>query len=563
MTEITFSEISVETPTEEQVASTYANFESQLSTSADDAQIVAVVRQWDQFLRELATWEALVHLNFNQDTSNSDYQAARDYCDKLRPKLTEFSNDFKNRLLQEPARSAIENEFGSHCLNLWEVIVETYDPSIEAESVRESELEAEYNQLLASAEFEFQGETLNLSGIGKFAEDPNRDTRYESRKLCWNWFGENREQLDNIYDQLVKLRTTMAKKLGFPSYIELAYKKLFRIDYNRDDVDRYRKEVREHVVPLGMEIRKQQAAILGISDGLKAWDEPIYDLQGNPKPQGSYDEQIVAAQSMFDDMGGGLGEFFQIMRDSDLMDLKNRPNKAGGGFCTSFDSIGLPYIFANFNGTKGDVEVFTHEIGHAFQFYLSSKQAALIDYQWPTYESCEIHSMGLEFLTYPFMENFFGDEASRFRKIHLTQALLFLPYGVAVDHFQHLVYAEPDATPERRFEMWREMEQTYMPWRDWGDLAHAADGGRWQGQRHIYLNPFYYIDYTLAQACALQFWLKSREDRGVAMRDYVALCKRGGEASFQTLAKSAGLTSPFEEGCLENVVKEAQLELSV
>lgn len=287
------------------------------------------------------------------------------------------------------------------------------------------------------------------------------------------------------------------------------------------------------------------------------WDEGVFDPQGNPDPQGDHDWMIERATEMFDEIDGGPGEFFRLMVECDLMDLKNRASKAGGGFCTDFPSYGLPYIFANFNGTKGDVEVFTHEIGHAFQGY-SSREQPLHDYLFPTYESCEVHSMGLEFLTWPHMEKFFGGQAERFRKIHLIQSLLFLPYGVAVDHFQHLVYSNPEASPDER----REMECTYLPSRDCGDLPHLPEGGQWQMQRHIYLSPFYYIDYTLALTCALQFWVRSRADMAESMAAYVALCKRGGDAPFRELASSAGLNSPFEAGYLRDVVQQARTFLA-
>jgi M3 family oligoendopeptidase len=249
------------------------------------------------------------------------------------------------------------------------------------------------------------------------------------------------------------------------------------------------------------------------------------------------------------------------MHEGSFLDLKNRDGKAGGGFCTSFPSHGMPFIYANFNGTKGDVEVFTHEVGHAFQCY-QSRAKPLFEYLWPTFESCEIHSMSLEYLTWPHMEKFFGDGAERFRRIHLMQGMLFLPYGVAVDHFQHLVYASPGATPAERYKMWQEVERLYLPSVNYGDLPHAGEGGRWQYKRHIYLSPFYYIDYTLALTCALQFWLRSRQDPSGTMKAYVALCGRGGEAPFRELARSAGLKSPFEPGCLKDVVAQARATLA-
>jgi M3 family oligoendopeptidase len=352
----------------------------------------------------------------------------------------------------------------------------------------------------------------------------------------------------------------MAQQLGFADYIGLGYKRMKRVDYNQQDVEQFRAEVREHLVPLAAELRTKQAAALGV-DKLMFWDDAIHDSAGNPAPHGEHDWMVERATQMFDRMDDKLGGFFRLMVESKLTDLKNRDGKAGGGFCTSFPSYGLPFIFANFNGTKHDVEVFTHEMGHAYQAYQSRNQP-LLDYLWPTYESCEIHSMGLEFLTWPHMEQFFEADAERFRRIHLTQGLLFIPYGVAVDHFQHLVYARPEATPAERHAMWQEMERMYLPWRDYGDLPHVAGGGFWQFQRHIYLSPFYYIDYTLAQTCALQLWVRSRKDPAGTLAAYNALCARGGEAPFQELARSAGLVSPFQPGCLRDVAAEAKASLA-
>lgn len=292
-----------------------------------------------------------------------------------------------------------------------------------------------------------------------------------------------------------------------------------------------------------------------------SWDEAVHDPAGNPKPNGDHDWMMDRATEMFAQLGPSMGDFFSQMRAGNFMDLKSREGKAGGGFCDVLPGFGMPFIYANFNGTMQDVRVFTHEMGHAFQTYSSLNQP-LIDYVMATMESCEIHSMGLEFLTWPQMDLFFGDAAARFRRTHLTQLLLFLPYGMAVDHFQHLVYARPDASPDDRAAMWQEMEQLYLPWLNWGDLAHPAGGRRWQAQLHIFGSPFYYIDYALALTCALQLWVRAAEDRDAAMNSYLVLCRRGGDAPFGQLVRSIGLTSPFEQGCLKEVVEHATRELT-
>jgi len=557
---LTFDEIHVDRPEYANVAAEFGKIDAAwaAASSADDCR--QVIHDWDTLERRLSTWVNLVDLRFNQETSNADYKQARQYSDELKPRLTDLSVRMKRKLIDTPYRAELEAAFGPQAFALWEADVLAFDPKIEADLVKESKLEAEFTDLLASAKLQYRGDTYNFAGLAKFHVDGDRQVRYESNAVKWQWFADNVQQFDRIYDEQVRLRTDMAKKLGYENFVGLAYKRMKRVDYDQADVERFRAAVREDVVPLATELRRRQAEKLGV-DRVMFWDEGIFDPQGNPKPQGDHDWMIERATEMFDEMGGGLGEFFRLMDQCHLMDLKNRDGKAGGGFCTDFPSFGLPFIFANFNGTKGDVEVFTHEIGHAFQSYCSREQP-LVDYLFPTYESCEIHSMGLEFLTWPQMGKFFGHDAERFRQIHLLQSLLFLPYGVAVDHFQHLVYATPDATPQQRHAIWREMEAAYLPTRDCGDLPHVPMGGQWQFQRHIYLSPFYYIDYTLALTCALQFWVRSRADMAEAMQSYVALCKRGGAAPFRQLAESAGLVSPFEEGSLREVVGQARNFLS-
>jgi len=557
---LTIDDLAAPTPVYDDVAAKARRFEEALQNARSADEQLAVVHQWDAMRRELETWNALVNLRFNQDTRNEQFKKDREHCDELTPRLIDLEVRMKRLLLWSPFRTELEQALGAQAFALWEADVMAFDPKIEQHLVREAKLQAEYSELTAGAKIQFRGKDYNLSGIQKFREDPDRQTRHDAEIVRWQWFASNRQQLDRIFDDLVKLRDEMARELKFNDYIELGYKRMKRVDYNRNDVEQFRAEVREHLVPLAMELRKQQAARLA-AEPLMFWDEPVHDTTGNPAPQGDHDWMVERAIEMFDQMGGELGEFFRLMVAGKLTDLKNRDGKSPGGFCTSFPSYGLPYIFANFNGTKGDVEVFTHEMGHAFQCY-SSRNQPLVDYLWPTFESCEIHSMGLEFLTWPHMDKFFGNDAERFRRVHLAQALLFIPYGVAVDHFQHLVYARPNASPDERHAMWQEMERTYLPWRDYGDLPHVPSGGFWQFQRHIYLSPFYYIDYTLAQTCALQLWVRSNRDPQGTLKAYIDLCHRGGEAPFQQLAKGAGLISPFQSGCLRDVAAQAREALA-
>jgi len=551
-----FQDIKASRPTEGSLAADHAAIMALLDAGGH----AAAVSQWDAARRVADTWSALVHLRFAQDTTNPEAKAEREYADALAPLAQGHEVSIKRRLLADPDRAAVEALVGAHVLRLWETDITVFNDAIAGDLEEESKLSARYTALLASARIELDGKVLNLSGLAPYAESADRAMRHAAEAARWDFFATNGDELDSIYDALVKLRHGMALKLGDANFIALAYRRMRRVDYDAGDVARYRDQVAEHVVPLVARLLEARRVEFGW-DKLRHWDEALIDPAGNPAPIGDHDTLVHAAQEMFDRMDPRLGDFYRLMQAGGFLDLKNRPGKAGGGFCTSFPNLGVPFIFANFNGTHHDIGVFTHEMGHAFQCWESRHQLG-IDQLWPTMEAAEIHSMGLEFLTHPQMGLLVGDAAAdRFRRMHLITSLAFLPYGVCVDHFQHEVYAKPDATPADRHVIWQRLERRYMPWTDYGDLAYPAKGGRWQAKQHIYNSPFYYIDYTLALCCALQLWVKSREDPKAALDAYVALCERGGSAPFQDLARSAGLVSPFADGALAEVVREAEAAL--
>ncbi len=551
---IRFADITAPTPTREGLAAAYDALNTQLATDLPGA-----LAAWDRLRREVDSWSALVHLRFAQDTTDEAAKAAREYADALAPVVTEHEVAMKRRLL---ALDGVEPLAGPHAMRLWETDITTFDPAIAADLEEESRLGARYTALLAGAKVMLDGTETNLAGLGPAAENADRDTRHRAEQARWGFFAAHGAELDEIYGQLVELRHSMATKLGYASYTPLGYRRMRRVDYGPAEVARYRDEVATHVVPLVarmMEARRQEHGW----DTLRFWDEALIDASGNPKPAGDHDYLVAQAQAMFDGMDPRLGAFYRVMAEGGFLDLKNRPGKAGGGFCTSFPTEGVPFIFANFNGTQFDITVLTHEMGHAFQNWESRFQPG-IDYLWPTMEAAEINSMALEFLTLPGIGKLVGEaDAERFRRLLLITSLAFLPYGVCVDHFQHEVYANPTATPAERHAMWQALERRYLPWTEYGDLTYPANGGRWQAKPHIYLSPFYYIDYTLAMCCAMQFWVRSRHDFAEALDAYVTLCGRGGSAPFGELVRSAGLVSPFEPGALADVVREAEAVLGL
>ena len=467
---LTFAEMEYQRVPLDEIKSQYETLHRRLP-SADARGIVDVVREWTRLRSRYDTMSSLNQVRYTIDTRDTAIKDERKFLDDQEPTVEEWNTSMRRALLAHPQRGALEKEFGRQFISSMETAVQTFDPKIAEHLKKQSDLSMQYTDLLASAKIEFQGKTYNLSGLEQFQHNENREVRHEASLKRFEFFQSNGANLDRIYDELVKVRHDMALKLGYPNYIPLAYKLLFRTDYEQNDVKVLREEVRRHVVPLATRWRERQRQLLGV-DELKWWDLKLLDGKPAPRPQGNAETIIENTSRMYGELSPQTGEFFRMMRERGLFDLVTKEGKAGGGYCTSFSDFGVPFVFSNFNGTKGDVEVMTHECGHAFQCW-SSRSQPLLEYRWPTYEACEIHSMGMEFLTYPWMDLYFGDAAERFRRVHMIESVVFLPYGCAVDEFQHFVYANPDCGPEARHKEWLSLERKYLPWTNYGDLEYA------------------------------------------------------------------------------------------
>jgi M3 family oligoendopeptidase len=514
-------------------------------------QQVAVIQQWDQQQVELQSNQTLAMVHFRQSTKNTEYKEEKVFFDNLNPVLLGHDLALLKRVTASEHRAELEKTLGTQAFALWDCFLGTYEPAIADLKREEAALSTKYSEIMAGIEVEFQGETMNLSTLRGHYGNPDRAVRLKAQQVRSNALAAVADDLDSLYNDLTQVRHKMATTLGYDTFTPLGYARMDRTDYAATDVAQFRAQVRDRVVPLAQRIYARRAKSLGL-DRIEFHDEGVRDLSGVPRPKGDHDLMIERAIEMFDALGSDFGQFFRMMSECELLDLKARKGKAGGGFCANVPRYGVPFIFANFNGTQDDVNVFTHECGHAFQNW-SSRDQSLLLYQWPTYEAAEIHSMSLEFLTYPYMEAFFEDDAERFIEGHLEDAILFLPYGCAVDEFQHEVYANPNMSPEDRASLWSKLESIYLPHRQYTDMPHMESGRIWQQQQHIYGMPFYYIDYCLAQTCALQMWNSANSDREDTMARYRALCSLGGSKPFTQLIESVGLANPFEPGCLDAV----------
>ena len=487
------------------------------------------------------------------DTRDAFYEAEIDYLDSEEPKLNLILRDANEALLVSPFRKEMENEFGTLYFKNLDIQKQFADERIVDDRVKENQLRQRYSKISANASIEFRGEEKNFYGLLKFMESTDRDTRREAFTAWAELYSRIAPELDAIYDEMVQLRHGMAQKLGFASYTDMAYLENQRYDYTGEDTARFRAQVKEIITPVVAKLREQQAKNLGI-DKLRYYDEALIYPSGNPLPIGDKDELVAKAHRMYREMSSETAEFFDCMVENELFDLETKPGKRPGGYCTDLTAYKVPFIFSNFNGTSADVDVLTHEAGHAFESYTALRTQPISSMAFSTSEINEIHSMAMEHFAYPWMELFFGEDADRYRYAHLAGALSVIPYMVCVDEFQHHVYANPNMTAAERRETWHEIEREYMPWRDYDGNEFLEQGGFWMQKQHIFLYPFYYIEYALAQMGAFEFHGRAKRDRSEAWNAYLELCRKGGSIGYFELLASAGLSNPFADGTVEKII---------
>jgi M3 family oligoendopeptidase len=551
---MTFQEYQYKRPNLKRLSELFKKHIQTFETAADFEQVEQALTKINRIRRDFSSMASIGQIRHTIDTRDDFYDSENQFYDENAPVFEALVNDFYKKLIASPFRMQLEEKWGSQFFVIAELAIKTFQPSILTFLQEENKLASEYVKLKAGAQIHLEEKTYNLSSIQPLETDMNRDIRKNAAEAKWAFFSNNATEIERIYDDAVKIRHKIALELGYKNFVELGYARMLRSDYNAEMVANFRKQVKDFIVPISQRLYERQRKRLGL-DTLKYYDEDYRFKSGNPKPKGAPEEILRGADTMYAELSKETDTFFQFMRTNDLMDLVAKDGKATGGYCTYIGKYRAPYIFSNFNGTSGDIDVLTHEAGHAFQVY-SSRNKGISEYHWPTYEACEIHSMSMEFFTWPWMNLFFKEDTNKYHFSHLTAALQFLPYGVSVDEFQHFVYENPNATPAERNQKWREIEQKYLPHRNYEGNDFLENGGFWQKQSHIFSTPFYYIDYTLAQICAFQFWKKSREMPKKAWADYVRLCKAGGSQSFLDLVKLADLRSPFEDGCIASVVGE-------
>ena len=538
----------------EQVKEELKQLMEALKAAKDGEEQFEIHKKFYKLNDRVQTQVTLCSIRHTLDTTDAFYEEEQNYYDRQVPEYSQLCVDYQKLLFESPYRKTLEEKIGEVAFKNMEIAMKSVSPEIIPLMQEENELTTEYEKLLASAKIDWEGETLNLSLLTPYLKNKDKDIRRKAAEKQDAFFLSISDKLDELYDKLVKNRTMQAKKLGFDTYTPLGYLRMQRNCYGREEIENLRKQVKEVWVPFAESIFQKRKERLGLSE-LSYSDELVFGPQGNPQPEGTPEEILAAGQKMYEELSAETKEFFDFMMKNELLDVFGRKTKAVGGYMTYLPDYKAPFIFANFNGTSGDVDVMTHECGHAFQGYLAA-QDPIREHADIGMETAEIHSMSMEFFTEPWYHLFFGEKTTEdYTKMHLEDAIIFVPYGCMVDEFQHVVYDNPDMTPEERKQAWKKLEQEYKPHLNYQGLEFFEKGCFWQKQHNIYSYPLYYIDYVIAQLCAFEYKVWMDKDRKEAWKSYLKLCTMSASKFHTELLEEAGLETPFKDGVIGKIVE--------
>ncbi len=519
--------------------------------SYDKAKQIYFLEQ--NLFENIATNYMIADVRSKINTSDEFYEEEIKFFNQELPKIMLMAKKGREAILKSKFKADFDKEFGKHFTDTIKASQRTMSFKVMLSLIKENNLKTAFTKKMASCKAVFKGEECNFYGILRYMQSLDREERKEAFNVFAKMYEEISPELDELYDKMLSVRVKMSKKLKFPNYIELAYLNRGRLDYGPKEIELFRNQVINHIVPVCKKLYQEQETALGV-DKLKYYDEEIMFADGNANPIGDKAYMLKAAQRMYRELSKETAEFFDFMLEYEMFDLETKPNKHLGGFCTVLPKFKAPFIFSNFNGTSADVDVLTHEAGHAFEAYTSMREQPLFEYAFSTSEISEIHSMAMEHFTYPWMEDFFGENVNKYRYSHMAKSLMVIPYMCCVDEFQHEVYKTSKMTAKERRNLWRGLEKKYMPWRDYDGNKFFEEGGFWMQKQHIFLYPFYYIDYALAQICVFELYGRMKEDKDAAWQDYYNLCKAGGSKGYFELLGLANLRSPFEEGTVQKAV---------
>ena len=439
--------------------------------------------------------------------------------------------------------------------------VELFRPENVPLETEEAKLGQQYQKLAGSLTVTFRDEEKTLPQMGRYLEEPDRALRQEAWELVAHRRLQEAEKFEENFDQLAKLREQIAANAGFKNYLEYAFRARGRFDYTPADCRSFHDAIETDVMPLLRELQAERQGHLQLP-ALRPWDLAVDPLNRPAlRPFEQVDQMVSATQRIFNHLDGTLAEGFQTMQNSHLLDLANRKGKAPGGYQYSLEEARLPFIFMNAVGLQRDVETILHEAGHAFHA-LATRTEDLQAYRGAPIEFCEVASMSMELLGNEYLEEFYAQpEANRARRAHLEGIVGVFPWIATIDAFQHWIYSHPGHTRAERTSAWLDLMDRFGGQVDWSGHEKAR-AQLWHRQLHIFIHPFYYVEYGIAQLGALQIWNNSKRNKVQALQDYQKALALGGSRPLPELFAAAGCRFDFSSATVKPLIDMVRGELA-
>ena len=506
----------------------FKQLEEQIKTASSAEKLELFILNWEELSAAVSEEGSKRYIAMTCQTEDKDAEKAYlDFVEKIEPEEKKCNFLLAKKLIQHPNLKELKNQRYEVFIRDTALQVELFRSENVSLETKTAKLGQQYQKTIGGLTVQFEGKEQTLIQMSRHLEEPERKHRQKAWELVANRRLEEAEKIDVYINDLAEIRNQMSENAGFPNYRDFAHQRLGRFDYSPDDCISFQEAIEEEMVPLLRELQDERLQALGINE-LKPWDTAT-DPKGRPplKPFEKVSDLVVRSQAIFNQVDGNLADWFQTMQDLGLLDLANRKGKAPGGYQCSLDESRLPFIFMNSVGVQRDVETLLHEAGHAFHA-MASQNEPLHSYRHAPIEFCEVASMAMELLGSEFLEEFYNEEEARRARIaHLEGIVFVFPWIATVDAFQHWLYLNPNHSIEERDKAWSNLIDRFGGNVDWTNYE-SAKAKLWHKQLHIFLHPFYYIEYGIAQLGALQVWANSKNNSSKALTDYKAALALGG-----------------------------------
>lgn len=521
-----------------------------IEDATDGNDVLEIIFEHSELSRRYKDLLEISFIRQSMDTTDEEVQEQRRWVYEHMPFFDKATVDFNETVYNSRFRDFIEEKLGPMFFVKMDLEKKVFCEDNISLNQKEAELADEYQRLMASYQVEIEGETRNFLTLQKLFSHEDREVRRKAFKYFSDFMAQNEKRLEEIWDELIKIRTQIGKNLGYENYLPVAYLKRGRLDYGNEEVANFRKQVLEEIVPFCSRLYEAQRRRLGL-DQIMAYDEDIMFPDGNANPAGDRDYMMETLIDMMDDLSPETSEFINFMVDHELMDCDIRPGKAAREYATMILSKKAPFIFSFFDGSAKALKNLVGELGHSFATYRSSRKQPIDSYYYSSADIMEIHVMSMTQFSNRYAEDFFEDDADKYQFFNLQDLMTFIPFGTAVDEFQHICYENPDLTPEERNTEWHKLEEKYMPWRKYDeDDEFMARGGYWYHKPHIFLYPLYYIEYCFATVNSMEMYKKYIARPGTAWQEYLDLTDMGGSKSYTKTLALANLTPPYKDGAV-------------